>query len=404
MQSRLRPILICPFCLVVGTLLLASSAAAAPKYKVLHAFGFGNDGAGLYGGLVFDPQGDLYGGTSGGGDYGYGTVYQLTPGANGNWSESVLRSYKNGDPEGDEIMGTLAIDPSGTLYGTAEQGGAHYSGTVFELAPGGDGWTETVLYAFCERPKCSDGGSPQAGVILDAAGNLFGTADVVFELSPRPTGWKETVLHNFTEWGPFTGLARDAAGNLYGTTVQGGGGGCGGGCGTAFELRRAAGRWKKQVLHDFYETNGDGAFPDGTLTLDKSGALYGTTGVGGSSGYGTVFRLTQRSNGHWKENVVYSFNGGTGGSEPGGGVVMDSSGNLYGATSGGGDSNCSCGLVYKLAPRSGGKWKYTVLHQFMGSDGAQPGTTLILDDKGNIYGTALAGGTYGGGVAFELTP
>jgi uncharacterized repeat protein (TIGR03803 family) len=392
---------------IAAALSLANSASAAPKYKVLHAFGFGNDGAGLYGGLVFDQRGNLYGGTSGGGDYGYGTVYQLTRTTNGNWSESVLRSYKNGDPEGDEIMGTLAIDPSGNLYGTAEGGGAYHSGTAFELISGPAGWTETVLYAFCEKPKCSDGGSPQAGVIRDSDGNLYGTAGIVFELSLGRDGWRETTLHEFVGRNgdgvePY-GIAMDSHGNLYGTTLGGGRGGCGGGCGIAYELKHNRRGWKERVLHDFYVINGDGAFPDGTLILDKSGALYGTTSVGGSSGYGTVFRLTQDSNGHWKEVVVHSFNGGAGGSEPGGGVVMDSFGNLYGATSAGGDA-CGCGLVYKLAPGRGGKWKYTVLHRFVGSDGAEPGTSLILDDKSNIYGTTLAGGTYGGGVAFELTP
>jgi uncharacterized repeat protein (TIGR03803 family) len=134
-----------------------------------------------------------------------------------------------------------------------------------------------------------------------------------------------------------------------------------------------------------------------TLVLDSEGRLYGTTDVGGATGNGTIYRLTPQSGGRWKETILYSFKGGAGGQEPSAGVVMDQAGNLYGTTIG---SGCGCGVVYKLAPQADGKWKYTLLHTFVGSDGAGPDANL-LDGKGNLYGTTATGGA---GGAFELTP
>jgi uncharacterized repeat protein (TIGR03803 family) len=241
---------------------------------------------------------------------------------------------------------------------------------------------------------------------MDGAGALFGTASVAFELSPGSHGWKETVLHDFPSHkgdgsGPYA-VILDAAGNLYGETNMGGGGGCGGGCGTVYELQRTSGGWKEHILHDF-GTGGDNmAFPGGALLLDKTGNLYGTAG-GGTYAHGAVYRLTPQSNGHWKETILHSFTGGANGDGPGGGVVMDKVGNLYGTTIAGG-TGCDCGVVYKLAPGSNGKWKYTVLHRFTGYDGAQPGANLIIDGKGNLYGTTITGGMGGAGVAFEITP
>jgi uncharacterized repeat protein (TIGR03803 family) len=197
----------------------------------------------------------------------------------------------------------------------------------------------------------------------------------------------------------------DAAGNLYGETEAGGTSSrCGGGCGTAYQLQPVSGGgWKEHILHDFGAI-GDGAFPGGALLLDRTGNLYGTTGVGGATGNGTVYKLTRQAHGHWKEHILYSFTGGATGIEPGGGVVMDKGGNLYGTTIAGGSPNCECGLVYKLSPGIGGKWNFKVLHTFVGSDGAQPAANLIQDDKGNLYGTTITGGAGGNGVAFELIP
>jgi uncharacterized repeat protein (TIGR03803 family) len=137
--------------------------------------------------------------------------------------------------------------------------------------------------------------------------------------------------------------------------------------------------------------------------MDSSGSLYGTTDVGGPAGYGTVFKLTPQANGRWKETILHSFTQGTNGDHVSAGVVFDRAGNLYGTTIGGG-TQCDCGVVYKLAPQANGKWNYTVLHRFTGADGAQPDANLIVDDKGNLYGTTPTGGAGGAGVAFEITP
>jgi uncharacterized repeat protein (TIGR03803 family) len=175
-------------------------------------------------------------------------------------------------------------------------------------------------------------------------------------------------------------------------------------CGTAYQLQPVSGGgWKEHILHDFGAIH-DGAFPLGPLLLDRAGNLYGTTGVGGATSNGTVYRLAQQPDGHWKETILHNFTGGANGFGPGGGVVMDKAGNLYGTTVAGGSPNCGCGLMYKLSPGAGGKWNFKVLHTFVGTDGAQPVGELIFDDKGNLYGNTITGGAGGYGVAFELTP
>jgi uncharacterized repeat protein (TIGR03803 family) len=147
----------------------------------------------------------------------------------------------------------------------------------------------------------------------------------------------------------------------------------------------------------------DGITPGaGTLLLDKFGNLYGTTETGNCCG-GVVYELTKQGN-EWKETIVYSFQGGSSGNQPYAGVVMDSAGNLYGTTDGGG-SDSGCGVIYKLAPTGQGKWKYSVLHRFGAShDGCAPAGNLAIDSNGNLYGGTALGGLYGGGVVFELTP
>jgi uncharacterized repeat protein (TIGR03803 family) len=139
------------------------------------------------------------------------------------------------------------------------------------------------------------------------------------------------------------------------------------------------------------------------LALDASGNLYGTTADGGTTGSGVIFKLSPASGGKWHESILYNIPGGAEGDEPAAGVVMDQAGNLYGTTIAGG-SGCDCGVVYELSPGKNGEWKYTVLHTFVGSDGAEPDANLILDGKGNLYGTTATGGSGGAGVAFELTP
>jgi uncharacterized repeat protein (TIGR03803 family) len=314
----------------------------------------------------------------------------------------------------------LIANTDGHLYGTTRGGGSYAYGTVFELTPASHGWSEKVLYSFGTNRH--DGGEPYAGLVMDEADNLYGAAarggglnlgGTVFELTPATGGWEEKVLHEFPQHhgdggAAFAGVILDASENLYGTTEGGGSDRkCPtNGCGIAYELHRMPdGKWKETVLHEFGSFDGDGIFPGvGALTMDPWGSLYGTTDVGGASGHGTVFRLTRLANGHWTEAILYNLTGGAKGDGPSAGVVVDKAGNLYGTTIAGGTASCDCGVVYKLAPGSNGKWKYTVLHTFTGYDGAQPDANLILDKKGNLYGTTAIGGAGGAGVAFELTP
>ena len=331
--------------------------------------------------------------------------------------EQVLHSFGNGT-DGQFPYASLISDGAGNLYGTTFQGGIYNApygcGTVFELTPNGSGsWTEKLLRSFnCD----SDGASPNANLLLDAAGNLYGTttygglnnAGVVFELSPpQGGGWTETVLHTFGNGmdgaNPYSGLIFDAAGNLYGTTS-------GGGIhywGTVFELSTAGGgSWTEKVLHSFNDNGTDAAEPYAGLTMDRYGILYGTTPFGGIHYAGAVFDLVPQMNGGWQEQVLHSFGNGADGKFPYGGLVVDLLQNVYGTTRGGGIHTCnnipnSCGTVFEISGST-----ETVLHSFgNGNDGANPYAGLIMDEHtGNLYGTTVFGGIHGSGTAFEFTP
>src|ERR1700676_2199259 len=262
---------------------LAATTWAKPKFKILHTVP-----GGLFGGLTFDAKGNLYGGTGGGGDHNDGTIFELSPGPHG-WTLKTLHSFDGSD--GGSPNGGLIFDAAGNLYGTAATGGAG-GGTVFEMNPSSGGWTFNVLYDFCLQYHCPDGSAPEAGVILDKAGNLYGSttaggeygSGTVFELTPSSGGWKEDLLYNFCGKpycpdgaAPYASLNFDLAGSLYGTTVSGGklSTSCYFGCGTVFKLQHPLGQgWKERVLYDFHGY--DGRTPTGGLVFDYSGNLYGT--------------------------------------------------------------------------------------------------------------------------------
>ena len=393
---------------------LTPQAGGGWTEKVLYSFGNGTDGHNP-GGLIMDAAGNLYGTTNRGGTYGAGTVFELTPQAGGGWTETVLYSFGNGT-DGADPLGGLIFDAAGDLYGTTSRGGTYGGGMVFELTPqAGGGWKEKVLHGFGNGP---DGAGPLAGVIFDATGNLYGTTyeagayaqGTVFELTlglTRHVGldWTETVLHDFSLNGPdgafpYGSLIFDAAGNLYGTTYEAGASSVG----AVFELTpEAGGGWTETVLHNFNFNGADGQNPYAGLTLDAAGNLYGTTVVGGTYNYGTVFELTPQAGGGWTEKVLYSFGNGTDGAKPLAGLIFDASGNLYGTTDQGGTSGF--GTVFELTPQAGGGWTEKVLYSFgNGTDGANPLASLIFDGAGDLYGTTQNGGTYGGGMVFELTP
>jgi uncharacterized repeat protein (TIGR03803 family) len=273
--------------------------------------------------------------------------------------------------------------------------------------------TFRVLHKFS---GAEDGSSPPASVVRDARGNLYGVATgggafgygVVFKLN---TTGKERVLHPFSAGdglSPEAGLVRDSAGNLYGTTLYGGtseGGKCDYGCGTVFKIDRTG---KETVLYAF--TGGaDGGAPVANLVRDELGNLFGTAVAGGGStfchfGCGVVFMLNKAG----KETVLYAFTGKADGGEPQGTLIRDQAGNLYGTAVIGGDAICSCGVVFKMTPGPKGQWSYTVLHSFTGNpDGDRP-TSLVRGEAGNLYGTTDEGGTFscpdqpGCGVVFKL--
>ncbi|HWY54123.1 MAG TPA: choice-of-anchor tandem repeat GloVer-containing protein [Terriglobales bacterium] len=392
--------------IVLGCMTLQNGLAAT-QYNVLHAFaGGGNDGGGPFAALIFDQQGNLYSTTSGGGAYGLGTVFELSPSAGSRWIMTILHSFcpKSGCSDGSLPMMSLAMDPLGNLYGSSRE-------AIFEISPHGDVWGFRILY---------NGGSASS-LLLDKAGNLYGAfgrgtghGGAISELI-RGSNWRLKILYNFCPTIPCVdgespnAVIWDSAGDLYGTTELGGKGTTGD-FGTAFELRHANGEWKHRVLHSFPAFQGDGEVLFAGLISDDAGNLYGTTNSGGkytcsNAGCGTVFRLSQDSQGRWKEMILYYFKPGKNGNGPGAGLAFDSAGNLYGTTATGGAGSCGvgCGVVFKLTPKGDGKWVYGVLHRFNGQDGANPAAAVILDREGNLYGTATQGGPNGFGVVFEIT-
>ena len=413
-----------------ATLFVTSTLAAAQE-RVLHNFN-GTDGDVPAAGLIFDNNGNLYGTTSQGGtgncyngygDIHCGTVFELSPIQGGGWTETVLYSFNwNGNgTDGTAPLAGLIFDAAGNLYGTTYNGGTSADGTVFELTPAAGGtWTEKVLWSFGNG---TDGTAPLAGLIFDAAGNLYGTTvsggtygnGTVFELTPAAGGtWTEKVLWSFGNgtdgYQPFAGLIFDAAGNLYGTTSEGGTYLYNG---TVFELTpTAGGGWTEQVLHSFNYNGTDGVWPYAGLIFDAAGNLYGTTesGGGGTYGSGTVFELTPTGGGGWTEKVLHSFFCSpfncTDGYSPRAGLIFDAAGNLYGTTYNGG--TYQYGTVFELTPAAGGGWTETVLYSFgNGTDGVGPVAGLIFDAAGNLYGTTAYGGTgvdglNEGGTVFEL--
>ncbi len=250
--------------------------------------------------------------------------------------------------------------------------------------------------------------------MLDGAGNLYNSAGggtchgygVAFEFTPGSGGWNENILfdwgcRNYDTTRSDAPLIFDRNGNLYGTGAFGRYH-----SGTVFELTHTSGEWKEHLLYQFCPGGFpciDGASPSGVI-FHGAGDLYGTTPGGGANGCGeahcgTVYKLLQARNGKWKEAVLYSFESGQTGNIPSGPVIFDRKGNMYGTAARGGSPNCNggCGVIYQLAPQSNGKWKYTVLHGFTGTDGGFPMGGVALDKSGNLYGTAY-------NVVFEITP
>jgi uncharacterized repeat protein (TIGR03803 family) len=327
--------------------------------KVLHNFNRnGTDGYYPYASLIFDTAGNLYGTTVSGGAYNWGLVFELTPTAGGGWIEKALHSFNNNGTDGNNPYSALIFDPAGNLYGTTLNGGAYNLGTVFELSPRAGGhWTEKILHNFANG---IGGSGPYAALIMDAGGNLYGatpnggaySGGTVFELTPEGGGWKERVLHAFgngTDGAfPDAGVIFDADGNLYGTTVQGGTNA--NYYGTVFELTPAAGGlWTETALHNFNQNGTDGQLPAASLIFDAAGNLYSTTVRGGAYQEGTIFELTPVVGGSWTETILYNFNNvDRNAFNPQTALIFDAAGNLYGTTAYGGIY--AYGTVFEITP------------------------------------------------------
>jgi uncharacterized repeat protein (TIGR03803 family) len=404
--SGITPLFLLAIKMLLSILLLTAASmaqsASRPSFSLLYQFKSGRDGSSPYSGLILDAQGNLYGTTMIDGAYSYGTVFKITP----QGKETVLHSFKGTGGDGATPVAPVVMDAAGNLYGTTEYGGLYSCGpngcgTVFKIDATGK---ETVLYRFTGIPGV-DGMNPEQGLVLDSKGNLYGTTfqggtydssgnsyGIVFKITPAG---KETVLHSFNPtappyddggWPLGGSLVRDSAGNLYGTTNIGGLGSLG----TVFKLLPNR---QMNILHSFFGGD-DGMYPYGSLVREPSGNLYGVTYFGGVFGGGTAFKLEASNN----ETIVHSFGGAGDGAPPGAGLAIDRAGNLYGTTTEGGSSYF--GTVFKLTPNG----KETVLHTFLRKQGNGPNWGLIRDSKGNLYGTTQYGGAYGGGVVFKVSP
>ena len=334
--------------------------------------------------------------------------------------EQVLYNF-SGQPDGVDPEANLIMDNAGNLYGTTRLGSGNFGngyGTVFELSPTGSGfYKETILYSFTGG---SDGEEPIAGVTMDAAGNLFGTTSLggngsctngcgtVFKLSRGTAGYTKATLHSFTGGSDGllpSGLILDSAGNLYGTTNLSNAEGVTSSpyAGTVFKLSpNADGSYTESVLYAFSTTDANSPQnPSSGLTMDSAGNLYGTTANGGSGNFGVAFRLSPSINGSYSESILFHFGGSGSARSPAGGLVLDNLGNLYGTA-----ESPYFGVVFKLAPAVDGSYTQSLLHSFDGSsaDGGVPTGSLIMDKLGNLYGTTQEGGAGGGGMVFKLSP
>lgn len=393
---------------LIVVLFLADGAWAGTE-QVLYNFAGGKDGASPYdtGALACDRAGNFYGTTYQGGDCGAGTVFEVSS----TGDETVLHNFCLGD--GGYPFGALILDSLGNIYGTTEAGGPRNGGTVFKLARASNGeWSETVLHSF----SGPDGKGPFDGLIMDAAGNLYGTASeggthvafggVAFEISSSGT---YSVLYNFCALAgcadgqlPLGGLAMDKKGNLYGTTSEGGASNLG----TVFELAKSGSGWTETVLHSFAGARSDGAYPsDASPTLStrrigtkKENVIFGVTTRGGTNNHGTAFEILQSNTGS-KFTVLHSFSARNGGASPYG-TLVNIKGKLFGTTGFGGSS--WCGTVFQLTQKNK-IWIETVLYNFTGgADGGFPYSGVVADSDGSLYGVAYTGGSGTWGVLYKV--
>lgn len=391
-------------CAVLATFVGMASAGLA-QGTVLYSFGsLGISDPGAVSGLAIDKNGNLYGTFN-------ATVFELERQQDGSWAGNTIYAFLDGGNQGPGLLASpngVTVDSSGNLYGTAVSG----CGYAFELTPGQGGkWSEKTIHTFTGSD--SDGCLALGSLILDKNGNLYGTtraggADdlgTVFELIREPNGeWTEKLLHGFAGQpgdgtAPEAGLIFDQAGNLYGTTSNGGQYNWG----TVFELLpQSDGTWDEKVIHSFCPLCEDGYYSVAGLTVDSKGHLFGTTLSGAdATSLGAIFELSPEPGGAWNETVLYSFNVDRDGNAPAGELLVDSRGNLFGTTNSGGVNES--GTIFELSPGSDGTWTEKVLCFFWQDvEGWFPQAGLVSDALGNLYGTTSGGGILGDGMAYEL--
>jgi uncharacterized repeat protein (TIGR03803 family) len=387
---------------------LSVTTAAATTTDVIFSF---EEDEGEYADtdLETDSAGNIYGTTVLGGDFGSGTVFQLTPTPNG-WVHAVLYSFTGGVDGGEPYKG-VTLDRDGNLYGTAVTGGSGNCeggcGVIYKLTNRKGTWTQKVVHAFTGG---DDGSGPGSRVTVDRAGNIYGMAPTggtyglgtIYQIRPPSSGALTfKVIHAFT--GGADGSSGSAGrmilrdGRLYGAATTGGSHGSG----VVFELTPMAfGEWDFKTIYTF-QGHPDGSFPYGALLFDPSGNIYGTTYYGGANGIGAVYKLSPQPVGEWTEDLIYSFQQGPDGNSPISNLVFDKAGNLYGTTSEGGSGS---GTIFKLS-QVGGNWAETVVHAFEGPpDGGFAYNGMVVDIYGNFYGATVHGGENNDGSVYKFTP
>jgi len=392
---------------IAGTMLLliAVAPAAAQTLTVLHNFTI-SDGQYPYAGITFDQQGRIYGTTAYGGSHGDGVVYRGVHQGQG-WVFTPIYSFGSSSVDGMNPLGRVVFGPDGLLYGTTSEGGAHGFGTVFSLQPPATAcktvlcpWIETIIYNFNFDAGGVDPGYED--LVFDHAGNIYGTAfnseggnGVVFKMTRSGSGWTESPLWHFTGGDdgsyPASGVILDSAGNLYGTTSDGGANGGG----TVYELSPTQSGWTETTLYSF--SGFENSIGDGGLTWDAHGNLFGISGTPLQSYYSNAYELTP-GNGAWTYTQLQAFGWQSDG--PLAAPTFDSQGNLYGPLPSGGNGS---GEIFKLTP-SGNQWIYSSFYQFQSchvSPGCAPIGAVTFDANGNMYGTS-AGGLNGN--VWEITP
>jgi hypothetical protein len=378
------------------------------RYEVIRNFAAVGRGPKAPMGLSADKYGNIYGSTLTGGPGRWGTIFELIrpPQFESRWEMRVL-SDVNATTIGDQPFWSM-IGQDRDLYGATEDGGNKGGGTLYRFESSDRGWGKPIpLYHFAIRRSPID---TLSELIADSSGSLYGTTagrgnedgGTVFKLSPGQDGWTMTTIHRFSGGDdgayPVGGLTIDRAGAIYGSTSGGGNDGMG----TVFKLTPTEHGWEEAVIHTFRQSGNAGCYggclPMAGLTLAANGTLFGTTGGGGEFGGGVVFSLTLSDSGEWSEQVLYHFKRKVeDGQIPNSRLVLGRFGALYGTTKSGGDrpDTNGFGTVFKLVPTLIG-WREVVLHCFAGAaDGGVPTGNLIRDPFGNIFGTTEGGARSG---------